>query len=478
MILRSPLFAIAALVSLSVASALAPGAAAQSVVVTSDQRSDLALTVYEGGFALIQDARQANLPQGRAAVILSDLSEQLDTATIRLSAGDGIQVENLSFERETLSTEALLRRALGKTVRVARVNPATGEETFETAEVLSVAPEVVLRIGERIETRVPGRIVFDGVPDDLRPTPGIAATLNSERAGAPALLLSYLSDGISWKTSYVGRLSTDGRRLALTAWAQIDNQTATAYPDTRLSLISGEVNRAVAKRPPFQPVATAARGLAAAEMVADGVTQTAAGPFYRYAFDQTFDIRARQQTQVPLFRSTTVPVTHTLRSEGGPLFNIRSATASQPVMARLTITNDEANGLGLPLPAGLFSAFAVIDGREVFQGGARVDATPVGKDMEVDLGRSFDVTFERTVVEFDRTGPRNQLVDTTQRLVVKNGGDTDVLVEVVEGFQGDWQIIRESAPHSQLSAFQAMWEVTVPARGSAEIEYRAQIGPR
>ena len=74
--------------------------------------------------------------------------------------------------------------------------------------------------------------------------------------------------------------------------ALVDNQTNTAFPAARLSLISGEVNRAAARRPPFQPVAT--RALAAAEIVADGVTLGATGPFYRYALPQTFDIRPRR----------------------------------------------------------------------------------------------------------------------------------------------------------------------------------------
>ena len=48
----------------------------------------------------------------------------------------------------------------------------------------------------------------------------------------------------------------------------------------------------------------------------------------------------------------------------------------------------------------------------------------------------------------------------------------------VESFRGEWKITRESAKHEPLPAFQAMWEVTVPAGGEASVEYRAQIGQR
>lgn len=472
---RFPLIA-AATASILVAVAAGPAAQAQSVVVGADQRSGLSLTVYQGGFALVHDVRRANLPEGPATVVLPDLSDRLDIATIRLAAGDNTQVRSLTFDREVLSSGALLRRSVGKTVRIARVNPATGDETFEEALVLAVSPELVLRIGDRIETAIPGRIVFDGVPGDLRPAPGIVANVSVPAAGERAVSLSYLTDGLNWKTSYVGRLAEGADRMELTGWALIDNQTNTAYPVARLSLISGQVNRAAARRPgPPQPMA---RTFQAEAAVAVGIPAGATGPYYRYALPQTFNIRARQQTQVELISSAAVPFERILRTEGGPLFNVRSATSSQPVMARLTIANETKNGLGVPMPAGLFSLFEAADGREVFQGGASVTATPVGTEMKVDLGRSFDVTFERTVLDFNRTGSRNQVVDTTQRLMLKNGGSRPAQVEIVESFQGEWKIIRDSAKHTQTSAFQATWTVTVPAGGEASVEYRAQIGPR
>ena len=473
----SPRFPLIAVAAASVLYAAASGSVvqAQSVVVGADQRSDLSLTVYQGGFALVHEVRRASLPEGLGTVILPDLSERLDVATIRLAAGENTQVRGFTLDREVLSAGALLRRLLGETVRVARINPVTGAETFEDAEVLAVAPGLVLRIGDRIETSIPGRIVFDEVPDNLRPAPGIVANISAPTAGNRAVSLSYLTDGISWKTSYVGRLADGEDRMELTGWALVDNQTNTAYPAARLSLVSGQVNRAAAPPVPPQPVA---RTLQLEASVAGGVPAGTTGPYYRYALPQTFDIGPRQQMQVELIRSASVPFVRTLRTEGGPLFNVRSVTVSQPVTARLTIDNETENGIGVPMPAGLFSLFEAAGGREVFQGGASVTATPVGTEMKVDLGRSFDVTFERRVLDFNRSGPRNQVIDTTQRLTLKNGGGRPAQVEIVESFQGEWKIVRDSAKHTRTSAFQAMWTITVPAGGEASVEYRAQIGQR
>jgi len=240
MLPRFPLVPAAAVLLL--AGAPIPAAQAQPVVVGADQRAGLALTVYEGGFALVHDQRQADLPSGAATIVLSDLSDRLDTTTIRLAAGEGSQIRSLTFERETLSSAALLRRALGKTVRIGRVNPATGEETFEEAEVLAVSPELVVRIADRIETAIPGRVVFDGVPDDLRPAPGIAANLSLPAAGERTLSLSYLTDGLSWKTSYVGRLADGADRTeARASSVSARNRLVGIVTDVRTDAVMAQV---------------------------------------------------------------------------------------------------------------------------------------------------------------------------------------------------------------------------------------------
>ena len=179
-----------------------------------------------------------------------------------------------------------------------------------------------------------------------------------------------------------------------------------------------------------------------------------------------------------LIQAPAVAFARTLRTQGGPLHSARSTQTTQPVTARLTIANETNNGLGVPLPAGLFSSFEQADGREIFQGGATVTATPVGGEMVVELGQSFDVTFERTVLTFIRTGSRNENVDTTQKLTLKNGGSRPAQVDIVESFRGEWKIVRESTAHTQTSAFQVMWQVTVPANGETSLEYQAQIGQR
>ena len=62
-----------------------------------------------------------------------------------------------------------------------RVHPQTGAESIETAFVLAANNGVVMRIGDRIETGLPGRIVYDGVPATLRDRPTLISELDATR---------------------------------------------------------------------------------------------------------------------------------------------------------------------------------------------------------------------------------------------------------------------------------------------------------
>ena len=80
--------------------------------------------------------------------------------------------------------QRLLEAAVGKKVRVVRTNPQTGAETVLDAELLAISGGPVLKIGDRIETAEPGRIVFDQLPAGVRERPTLLAEVDAARAGA------------------------------------------------------------------------------------------------------------------------------------------------------------------------------------------------------------------------------------------------------------------------------------------------------
>ena len=107
-----------------------------------------------------------------------------------------------------------------------------------------------MKIGDRIETGVPGRIVYDQVPNNLRDRPTLSILVNSNTGDKQILELNYLSGGLSWKADYVAKLAKDDRYLDLNGWVTLNNQSGASYHNAKLQLVAGDVNRVFQPRAP------------------------------------------------------------------------------------------------------------------------------------------------------------------------------------------------------------------------------------
>ena len=100
-----------------------------------------------------------------------------------------------------------MQKAVGETITLVRINPATGAETRERARVLAADGGVVLQIGDRIEVLrddgLPVRVIFDRVPENLRARPTLSVSVDSAGAGPRPVTLTYLTPGLGWSADYV-----------------------------------------------------------------------------------------------------------------------------------------------------------------------------------------------------------------------------------------------------------------------------------
>ena len=109
----------------------------------------------------------------------------------------------------------------------------------------------ILKFGDRIETGDPGRLVFPGVPEGLRDKPTLVISLINPVQGEQNLELSYLTAGLSWHADYVAELNEREDHLDFNGWVTLINQSGMTYPNARLQLVAGDLNR-VRQRPPIQ----------------------------------------------------------------------------------------------------------------------------------------------------------------------------------------------------------------------------------
>lgn len=470
--------AAAGLVALAFLAAPMAAARAQQAeqTVDLDRRTGLALTVYNADLALVRDVRLVELDEGMNRLAFAGVSARLrpETASLEPAAeGATFRVVEQSFDFDPISRQKLLEASVGGSVRVVRTHPVTGAESFQEATVLSVADGVVLQIGDRIETDVPGRLVFDKLPAGLRANPTLVVTLASPLAASAPLALSYLSGGLSWRADYVGELDPAEKRLDLKVWATLSNTSGSSYPDARLQLVAGDVNLAEPLRP---PTPRAAMSMARAEAAAPEMREESVSDYHLYSLDRPVTLAQNQTKQIALLTLEGVPVTKEYRLESALQLGPQPQTTKPAVGAWLLFANDVAAGAGEPLPRGVVRIYRrQRAGGVVFLGADRLDQTPTGGAVELRLGRTFDLAAERRQTDFTRPGADRDLFEAGYEVVLKNGGDAPATVVVRETIPGDWEMLAESHKHTKRAANQAEWRIDVPAAGAATLSYRVRV---
>lgn len=469
---------IASLIAASLASAAAAAPQNEKNSTRADQ-SDVAVTIYNDNLALIKDSRKVKLERGANQLAWREVSAQMRPETallLSLSSPGGVKLVEQNFDFDLLTPQKLLEKYVGREVAVISANPATGVEKREAATVLAANDGAVLKFADRTETGIPGRLAFPGVPDTLRDQPTLVIALNSPSAGEQNLELSYLTGGLSWKADYVAELNEKDDRLDLNGWVTLVNRSGAAYPHARLQLVAGDVNLAQEEQGRGRPVP-----LMAKTAVAEDMRQEALFEYHLYTLERPTTLADNQTKQVALMSASAVPVKKELLLQGqNYYYSGQYGELGQKLKAGVFVEfSNKGEGLGTPLPKGVMRVYKKdAAGNAQFIGEDRIDHTPRNETVRLKLGEAFDVTADRKQTDFKKLGGTsryNYVFESAYQVTIKNAKNEAVTVKVAEPMPGDWQVLSESHPHDKAAADTAVWKITVPAEGKAELSYRVQV---
>ncbi len=448
------------------------------IVTTGDDQQSISLTIYNSDLALVRDTRKINPGKGEQVLAFKEISSKIMPETA-LIAGKNIDVIEQNFEFDLLTPATLLNKYVGKTVILARSNEKTGEQRIN-ATVLSTANGVVLKIGNQIETSVDGRLIYPDVPKNLREKPTLTMLLNSEKSGERSIALTYLTRGLSWKADYVAQLNSDDSRLDLKGWVTLTNQSGTRYDRAKLQLVAGDVNRAVPKTP--IPVDAERMVMRAAVAPASRIAEESLLEYHLYTVNRPTTVKENQSKQIALLEEENgiCQKKYTLMS-GSPHFYWNKTGriyTKKSIDVSLEFKNDKASNFGTPKPAGTIRVYKK-DSAGFFQfvGEDNISHTPENEQVEIQLGRAFDVTADRKQTDFimkKATQKNLRIYESAYEIKLKNAKDKDVTVNVMETLPGDWQMISQSHEHVKKSAAAVSWKMAVPAKGSTTLTFRVR----
>lgn len=458
-------------------------ASAPNTGPTSHSSSDgsasekVSLTVYNSNFGLVREVRQVKLGKGNVELAYGDVSAHIQPETVHLkslSHEDGVSVLEQNYRYDLLTPETLLKKYLGKTVKVYRYNEHTGVDEEKQAQILSVEGGTVLNIDGQITSNFAGRFAFPEVPENLLQKPTLVWLLSSREA-EQKVEVTYLTGQLNWRADYVLAVDAEDKLGDLTGWVTLTNTTGTSYKNAELKLVAGDVQRIA---PPMAPV-----------MMDDAMPVPSAAPappqfreeglfeYHLYALQRPTNILDKEQKQVSLLTASDIKLDKKLIFFGAPQWfrgNYGQVAVNQKVGVYLDIQNEEKNHLGMPLPKGTVRVYkSDKSGAKQFIGEDAIDHTPRDEKLRIKLGEAFDVVADRTETAWNTLG--NCVSESSWEIKLRNHKDVAESVLVNEPAGGDWEIVSSSLPATRKDSSTFTFDVKLAPRSETKLTYRVRV---
>ncbi len=443
----------------------------------ASSRERVAVTIYNDNFGLVREERSVALGEGRVELAYADVSAHIEPETVQIKSltdPAGLSVLEQNYRYDLLSPETLLKKYVGKKLRVARYNQKLGTDEIKDAELIAIEGGPVLKIDGEIVTNYGGRFLFPEVPPNLLPKPTLVWLLSSG-AAKQKLEVTYLTRNLGWKADYVLLLSPDDKQGDLAGWVTLENNTGTSYENAELKLVAGDVQRVAPPPPPMAPV-----------MMEEAMPMAAPAPqfkqeslfeYHLYSLQRNTDLLDKERKQVRLLDAQGIGIKKILSLRGEEWYfrnQVGTLPPKQKFGVYVKLTNSEKQGLGQPLPKGVVRVYkADQGGSRQFVGEDAIDHTPRDEEIEIKLGEAFDVLADRKQMTWRTLGSCGS--ESTWEIKISNAKDAVQDVEIVEPANGDWEVVDSSHPAKREDAKSFKFNVTVPARGSTLVTYRLRV---
>jgi hypothetical protein len=208
------------------------------------------------------------------------------------------------------------------------------------------------------------------------------------------------------------------------------------------------------------------------------MAQESFSEYHLYTLGRKTTINNSETKQVSLLGGSGVPVQKRYVVEGQDFYYRNAHHPGAPlkdvVQVYYQFENEEAAGLGMPMPAGVVRVYqADSSGGVQFVGEDRIAHTPKDETLNVKIGNAFDVVCERNQVDFERIA--SNVYEVEYEITLRNHKGMPVSVEVNEPIGGTWRILSSSHGWTKTAAWASQWTVPVAADGASVLRYRVRV---
>ncbi len=452
------------------------------VAATLQQQTDLAVTVYNSNIALVRDVRQVTIPTGTLDLRFLDIAASVNPATVHfrsLTEPTRLDILEQNYQFDLLDPQRLLKKYVGRDVTLVRSRQENGTTRTEevTARLLAFNDSPVWRIGDEIVTGLhPEQFRFPEIPENLHSRPTLVWKLDNTGAQQHRIETAYLAGNMTWNADYVLTVGRDDAKADLDGWVTVTNTSGATYRNAKLQLVAGDLHRvAERQRLDDRMMAKVAMEAAAAPQA---FAREAFSEYHLYALNRRTTLLENETKQISLLGGSGVPVKKLYVVNGQQFYYRNRHAPGSPLKDQVRVfykfRNEEAAGLGMPMPAGTVRVYqADSKGGVQFAGEDNIGHTPKDEDITLQIGTAFDIVAERKQTDWEKIG--DSVYEVAFEVALRNHKSAPITVEVNEPIAGDWRMLTSTHEHTKTDAFAAQFRVPVAANGEAVLRYRVRV---
>jgi len=432
--------------------------------------ADPALTIYNGGYAVVRETLPIDLKSGLNQVSFAGATAQVeaDSVILRDVAGKAeFQILEQSYRNDPVSQAMLMSLFEGKTLEFVR-REANKPDSVTIGKVVrsGYVPngnyvEPIIEVDGKLQFLLPGSPIFPSLGTDNILKPTLNWKLNSASSGKINAEVAYLSRGFAWEASYNLVATDQSDLLDVVGWVTMNNQSGMTFNDAKLKLMAGDVHRVVeAGIQPFGGGSAMAANIVMADKV---VTEKSFDEFHLYTLGNPVTLRDKETKQVEFVRASGVKAERVYVFDG-----LYQGGGVGKVQVYREFKNAEANKLGLALPKGKVRFYSQDADRQLeFVGENQIDHTPKDETIRVLTGNSFDLVGEHRITNENEDGA-NRVATQTVEIKVRNRKKEPVEIRVREHAirSNTWTLTTQSQPHEKKDA--QTFEFRVPLQPDEE----------
>lgn len=439
--------------------------------VHTDAPTNPEVTVYNQGFALVKELRNLRLKEGRQSVSVADVPSGIDPTSVgirSISDAGSFDILEQNYQYDLINVQSILNKSVGGKLRLIR-HFGEKSETLEGTLVSSPTAitsnqeggqnwqynGMVLRLDDgRYILNPVGEVEVLSMPEGMISLPTLMWDLDSRRSGEHLVELSYIANGMRWDANYVLTLDSMSPNASLQGWVSLNNACGATFKDAKLKLLAGDVHTApeFAKRAMGRAAMSGGFGGGGA-----GFQEQQLFEYHLYTLQRPATIKDKEIKQLSLLASPRVPFRKRLIIDSlrdyGVYYPSEGEIGSGNIkpQVRVEFTNDEAAGLGIPLPAGKFRLYQRdASGSVQLLGEDTIQHTPKNEKLSLLVGNAFDIVANRKRLNFQALGGPQYREEF--EIEVRNRKETTETVEVLERHYGDWTIEKTSEPFTKEDA--------------------------